>query len=114
MYRLAPLAGHRPAALGLLATATALPAFAAQTEPLDPSLHAPVRVTAAGLPIEVEAPGFAFPAWHDVTGDGRADLVVGQFNGGKMKVFPRGEDGTFLDGHWLEAEGGVAEVPGVW
>ena len=100
--------------ISMLSLAAALPASGVQDVRSDASFHAPVRVTAGGLPIAVEEPGFAFPAWHDVTGDGRADLVVGQFNGGKMRIYARAEDGTFRSGRWLEAAGEVAEVPGVW
>lgn len=47
-------------------------------------------------------------------GDGKKDLIVGQFNKGKMRVF-KGLGGTkFAAGAWLKAEGQVAEVPGVW
>ncbi|MEM9378717.1 MAG: hypothetical protein AAGB93_02125 [Planctomycetota bacterium] len=104
----------RVLAHGLLPLATVLPAGGAQDVPGDPGLHAPVRVAADGAPIAVEEPGFAFPAWHDVTGDGRADLVVGQFNGGKIRFYPRAKGDSFGAGRWLEAEGEVAEVPGVW
>jgi len=92
---------------GLLVAASA----AAQSAP---QFHPPVRLDAGGKAIEVEAPGFAAPAWHDVDGDGRQDLVVGQFRDGKMKVYSRNEDGTFATGSWLQAEGAVATVPGVW
>lgn len=74
----------------------------------------PVRLTSEGAPIATEAPGYASPAWYDVNGDGRADLIVGQFNGGKMRAYHQAEDGTFGAGSWIQAEGEVAEVPGVW
>ena len=73
-----------------------------------------VRLEAGGAPIQVEEPGYASPAWHDVDGDGRADLVVGQFAGGKMRVYRGLEAGGFAEGEWLEAGGEIAEVPGVW
>ncbi len=50
----------------------------------------------------------------DVDGDGRQDLLVGQFKGGKIKVYPGGADGKLGKGEWLQAEGKVASVPGVW
>ncbi len=71
-------------------------------------------MTAAGEPIAIEAPGFAAPAWYDVNGDGRSDLVVGQFNDGKMTVYHQGKDGELGKGSWLQAEGEIAQVPGVW
>jgi len=74
----------------------------------------PVRLKAGGEFVRVEAPGWACPSWYDVDGDGRKDLVVGQFRGGKMKVYRGLGKGELAPGEWLQAEGEVAEVPGVW
>jgi len=74
----------------------------------------PVMLTAAGEPIRVEAPGYAAPSWFDVDGDGVKDLIVGQFNDGKMHVYRNLGDGKFAERTWLEADGQVATVPGVW
>src|SRR5215468_2653947 len=74
----------------------------------------PVRLTAGGVPVRVEAPGYAAPCLADVDGDGKPDLLVGQFNGGKVQVFKGLGGGKFAKGAWLQAEGKVAEVPGVW
>ncbi len=76
--------------------------------------HPPVRVKAGGVPIRVEAPGYAAPCLADVDGDGKLDLLVGQFNGGKIQVFKGLGGGKFAKGTWLQADGKVAEVPGVW
>jgi hypothetical protein len=74
----------------------------------------PVRLKAGGVAIRVEAPGYASPCWADVDGDGKMDLLVGQFRQGKIQVFKGLGDGKFAKGAWLQAEGNVAEVPGVW
>ena len=74
----------------------------------------PVRLKGGGLAVRVESPGYAFPCWTDVDGDGNKDLVVGQFNKGKMRVFKNLGKGKLAEGVWLKAEGKVAEVPGVW
>jgi hypothetical protein len=74
----------------------------------------PVRLTADGAPIRVESPGYAFPCWADVDGDGKPDLLVGQFNQGKIRVFKHLGGEKFAKGAWLQAEGRTAEVPGVW
>lgn len=76
--------------------------------------EAPTRVLAGGSPIRVEAPGYASPCLADMNADGHADLVVGQFNGGKIQVFPSDGEGNYGAGRWLQAGGQVAEVPGVW
>ena len=74
----------------------------------------PKRWLADGKPVRVESPGYAAPCWADVDGDGKNDLLVGQFNGGKIKVYKCLGDGKYAAGAWLQAEGTVAEVPGVW
>ena len=74
----------------------------------------PVRLKAGGEPVRVESPGYACPCWADIDGDGKKDLLVGQFNQGKIRVFKNLGDGKFAAGEWLKAEGKVAEVPGVW
>ncbi len=75
---------------------------------------APVRLKAGGVPIRVEAPGFAAPCLADLNGDGKPDLLVGQFNQGKIRVYKGLGGAEFAPGDWLRAEGQVAEVPGVW
>lgn len=75
--------------------------------------EAPVRMMAGDAYVKVEAPGYAAPCWTDVNGDGVGDLVVGQFNQGKMKVH-LGSEGGLTKGTWLKAGGKIAEVPGVW
>jgi hypothetical protein len=74
----------------------------------------PVRLEAAGEPVRVESPGYAAPCWADIDGDGNKDLLVGQFNRGKIRVFRNLGDNKLAAGEWLKAEGEVAEVPGVW
>ena len=74
----------------------------------------PVRLEANGVPVRVESPGYAAPCWADIDGDGRKDLLVGQFQGGKISVHRNLGDGKLAPREWLKAEGAVAEVPGVW
>jgi hypothetical protein len=64
--------------------------------------------------IRVESPGCAAPCWADLNGDGKMHLLVGQFNDGKIQVFKHLGAEKFAPGEWLQAEGEVAEVPGVW
>lgn len=74
----------------------------------------PVRLKAGDVPVRVESPGYAAPCWADIDGDGKKDLLVGQFSGGKIHVHKNLGDGKLAPSEWLKAEGAVAEVPGVW
>jgi hypothetical protein len=74
----------------------------------------PVRLKADGVPVRVESPGYAAPCWADIDGDGKKDLLVGQFSKGKIRAYKNLGEGKLAAGQWLQAEGTVAEVPGVW
>ena len=79
---------------------------------------APKALEADGERIETEPPGFAAPCLFDLDGDGRRDLLVGQYHEGKVAVY-RGletKDGTLAFGarEWLQAGGETAKVPGIW
>jgi hypothetical protein len=76
--------------------------------------ESPVRLMAGDQAIRVESPGYAAPGWADLKGDGKMSLLVGQFNGGKIRVFKHLEGEKFAPGAWLKAAKKVAEVPGVW
>lgn len=74
----------------------------------------PVRLTAGDGSIRVESPGYAAPCWADLDDDGKSELLVGQFRDGKIQVFKHQGAEKFAPGEWLQAEGEVAQVPGVW
>ncbi len=76
--------------------------------------HPPTRLMADGAPVRVEDPGWACPCWADMDGDGMKDLLVGQFSGGKIRVYKNLGAGKLAAGDWLKADGAVAEIPGVW
>lgn len=58
----------------------------AASDALAQELGKPVRLEAGGKPIDTEV-GHATPALYDWDGDGKRDLLVGQFGGGKLKIF---------------------------
>ena len=74
--------------------------------------YPPVRLKAGDAAIRVESPGYAAPCWANLHGE--KHLLVGQFSGGKIRAFKHLGTEAFAAGKWLEAEGKVAEVPGVW
>ena len=92
----------------------ALLSFCGATVCVAAKFERPVRLKAGGVAVRVEAPGYAAPCWADVDGDGKKDLLVGQFNKGKIRVFKNLGDAKLAEGVWLQAEGQAAEVPGVW
>ncbi len=85
--------------------------------PGNAALEKPVLVQADGEPIKVQSPGYACPVLADWDGDGKPDLLVGQFNGGKVKFFKNlGGEGLpkYAKAEFVKTDGKPLEVPGVW
>ena len=57
-----------------------------QTSGLSPELESPIRLEAAGKPIDTEI-GHAAPFVSDFDGDGVKDLLVGQFGDGNLWIY---------------------------
>jgi hypothetical protein len=73
----------------------------------------PFRALADGKPINVTM-GHAAPLWTDFDGDGLNDLLVGQFDGGKLLFFKNVGTATapkFGKGEFVMAGGKVLSVP---
>ncbi len=87
------------------------------TEEAPSVFHEPIQLMADGKPIAMESPGFAAPTVADVDGDGKRDLVVGQFKSGKMHFFKNIGSATapeFAAGDWIKTGDKAAIVPDVW
>ena len=73
----------------------------------------PVRLEAGGKPINVDT-GHAAPCFADIDGDGSPELLVGQFDDGKLRVYPnRGTRAAprFDTFAWFQAGGKEGKVP---
>jgi hypothetical protein len=81
--------------------------------PAPTDLAPPVRLLAAGQPINVDI-GHAAPFFADLHGDGKGVLMVGQFGEGKLRLYPNVGDKhhpKFEKFDWMTAGGKVASVP---
>ena len=81
---------------------------------LSPDLAPPVHVTANGKPIDVERSGHAAPFVGDIDGDGKPDLLVGQFSGGKLRIYRNVGTASapqFGDFEWFKASETLGTIP---
>ena len=79
----------------------------------DGDLSPPFRVEAGGQPIDVEI-GHAAPLIADFDRDGKMDLLVGQFGGGKLRIYRNvGANGApkFEKFAWFKAGVSDGKVP---
>jgi hypothetical protein len=93
------------------ATLAALPAAGADAAA--PMLAEPMQVMADGKPINVDI-GHASPSLADVDGDGKPELLVGQFGDGKLRIYPNqgtASEPRFASFTWFKAGGAEGKVP---
>lgn len=87
---------------------TLLALFAVVAFAQTPMFDAPVAIEANGSPINVGYGGNASPFVADWNGDGKQDLLLGQYDGGKVRFYANiGEDSApvFGDFVYLQADG---------
>jgi hypothetical protein len=85
----------------------------AEPAPAPTDLARPVRLLAGGQPINVDI-GHAAPFVADLTGEGKPALLVGQFGGGKLRIYPNSgskAEPKFDKFAYLQAGGKEASVP---
>ena len=78
-----------------------------------PELDEPFRIMAGDEPISVDM-GYAAPCYTDFDGDGIRDLLVGQFDDGKLRIYRNtGTDAQpgFSEFFYFQAAGADATVP---
>lgn len=92
-----------------------MPTAAMADELRSPELLPPVRLTTRdGRPIDTGRVGHAAPAWGDIDGDGRPDLLLGEYFEGRMRFYRNvGVSGRpeFEKYEWFRADGALARVP---
>lgn len=79
----------------------------------DIRLEAPIRLEADGKPINVDI-GHAAPFLCDFDGDGVADLLVGQFGQGRLRIYRNhgsNEKPEFRDFEYFKAGDDFGVVP---
>lgn len=77
------------------------------------SFEAPFRVKAADGFVDTDV-GHAAPYLYDIDGDGKRDLLVGQFGGGQLRIYRNigaDTDIRVATHDWLRAAGQVVTTP---
>jgi hypothetical protein len=81
---------------------------------LAPDLAPPVQVTTVdGKPLDVERSGHAAPFVGDFYGDGKPALLVGQFDGGKLRIYRNAgtaREPKFSDFEWFMASDALGTI----
>jgi hypothetical protein len=74
----------------------------------------PIPVKADGRPIDIEGVGRAAPFYADIDGDNIPDLLVGEYQDGKCRIYHNYGTATkpvFRNFKYLQAGGEIAVIP---
>lgn len=97
---------------------TAKPQKPKQPQDAGYAFESPQRMKAGDEFVQTEDPGYACPTLADLDGDGKLDLIVGQFESGNMQFFKNVSADKnvlkFAAGKWIKSGDKRAVVPGVW
>jgi len=77
-------------------------------------LQPPEHLEAAGQPLDVQREGHSAPYVGDFDGDGVQDLLVGQYDQGRLRIYRNsGSNSAPILGNfeWLTADGKIGKVP---
>lgn len=122
MRQSARLAATARGAIGVMAWCCAVPAIAIAPDTLTgansalaggDTFEAPVRIQAGGEFIDTDT-GHAAPYLYDWDGDGVRDLLVGQFGGGKLRIYRNGgtdESPAYQTVEWFKTGDILGTVP---
>ena len=98
----------------LLIVVAACAANLSNAAELSPDLLPPVQVSTNEGPIDIQREGHSSPFMGDFDGDGRPDLMVGEYNQGRLRVYLNQGDAAepvFGKYEWFQAGAELGRVP---
>jgi hypothetical protein len=97
----------------LMTAALVIAAWAASAAVAD-ELQKPAHIMVKEIPLDVERVGHSAPFAGDFDGDGAVDLLVGQYEGGKLRIYMNvgtTAEPRFENYEWFQAGGQDGRVP---